>query len=118
MASLNPRDSFRDFDPSNLEKLVNLYTTDFSDSEKTDIVPQLLHYISYVRQDERFANLNGISDLARVMVETKTDIAFPLLYRLLKLTLVLPVATASVEICFSAMKLVNTDLRIEFQMIF
>ena len=32
-------------------------------------------------------------------------------YRLLKLTLVLPVATASVKMCFSAMKLSKNDLR-------
>jgi hypothetical protein len=34
--------------------------------------------------------------------------AFPLVYQLLKLVLVLPVATASVERCFSAMKIMKT----------
>jgi hypothetical protein len=36
---------------------------------------------------------------------------YPLFYRLLKLVVVLPVATATVERCFSAMKLVKTFLR-------
>ena len=45
------------------------------------------------------------------MVETKKHLAFPLVYRLLKLALVLPVATATVERCFSAMKIVKSDLR-------
>jgi hypothetical protein len=36
---------------------------------------------------------------------------YPLFYRLLKLVIVLPVATATVERCFSAMKLVKTFLR-------
>ena len=36
---------------------------------------------------------------------------FPLVYRLIELTLVLPVATASVERVFSAIKTVKTDLR-------
>jgi len=34
-----------------------------------------------------------------------------MVYRLLKLVLVLPVATATVERCFSAMKIVKTYLR-------
>jgi hypothetical protein len=34
-----------------------------------------------------------------------------LIYRLLKLVLVLPNATASAERCFSALKIVKTDLR-------
>jgi hypothetical protein len=45
------------------------------------------------------------------MVSTNKHLGFPLVYRLLKLVLVLPVATASVERCFSAMKIVKTILR-------
>jgi len=45
-----------------------------------------------VRADERFANLDTISELAKLMVRTKKDLAFSLVYRLLKLILVLPVA--------------------------
>lgn len=45
------------------------------------------------------------------MVETNKHQCYPLVYRLLKLVLVLPVATASVERIFSAMKLVKTYLR-------
>ena len=37
--------------------------------------------------------------------------SYPLVYKLLKLALILPVATASVERCFSKMKLLKTDLR-------
>ena len=54
---------------------------------------------------------NTISELARLMVGTKKHLAFPLVYRLLKLILVLPIATASVERCFSAIKIVKTILR-------
>ncbi|KAL4577916.1 hypothetical protein LXL04_014031 [Taraxacum kok-saghyz] len=45
------------------------------------------------------------------MVETRKHISYYLVYRLVKLALVLPVATATVERCFSAMKLVKSDLR-------
>jgi hypothetical protein len=39
------------------------------------------------------------------------EAGYPLVYRLLKLALVLPVATATVERCFSAMRIVKTYLR-------
>lgn len=45
------------------------------------------------------------------MVETGKNLSFPLFYRILKLALVLPVSTATVERCFSKMKLIKTDLR-------
>ena len=55
--------------------------------------------------------MNGIADLAIMMVKNRKHISYPLVYRLLKLALILPVATASVERCFSAMKIVKSDLR-------
>ena len=73
--------------------------------------PELHTYIDNVRADERFANLDGIADLAKLMVETNKHITFPLVYHLLKLVLILPVATASVERCFSAMNVVKKKLR-------
>jgi len=45
------------------------------------------------------------------MIETKKYLSYPLVYRLLKLVLTLPIATATVERCFSAMKIVKTTLR-------
>ena len=68
-------------------------------------------YIRHVHEDEGYVNLNGIDELARLMVETTRNLTFPLIYRLLKLALTLPVATASVERCFSTMKLMKTYLR-------
>ena len=64
-----------------------------------------------MKRDSRFDNLNGVSDLAKRMVETRKHIEYQLVYRLIKLSLVLPVATASVERSFSSMKLVKTELR-------
>ncbi|KAJ9537419.1 hypothetical protein OSB04_030152 [Centaurea solstitialis] len=45
------------------------------------------------------------------MVETKKHIIFPKVYFLLKLALILPVATSSVEHAFSALKLIKTSTR-------
>ena len=61
-----------------------------------------------IKVNERFSRLSTITELAKVKVDTKKHLAFPLVYRLLKLVLVLPVATTSLERCFSAMKIVKT----------
>jgi hypothetical protein len=45
------------------------------------------------------------------MVETERHNVFPLVYRIIQLTLLLLVATASVERVFSAMKIIKTELR-------
>ncbi|KAJ9545408.1 hypothetical protein OSB04_025115 [Centaurea solstitialis] len=110
MAALSPCDSFSKFDKSKLLKLSEMYPNDFSDSERMYLSGQLEIYHHSLLQDDRFANLNGIADLSRLMVETGKHRSFPLVYKLLKLVLVLPVATATVERCFSAMKLLKTDL--------
>ncbi|MFS7959361.1 putative HAT dimerization domain, ribonuclease H-like superfamily [Helianthus anomalus] len=44
------------------------------------------------------------------MVETGMHSSFPSVYRVVKLAWLLPVATATVERCFSKLKLVKTDL--------
>ena len=44
------------------------------------------------------------------MVKTGRHRAYPLVYKLLKLALILPVSTATVERCFSKLKLVKTNL--------
>ncbi|XP_071734993.1 uncharacterized protein [Rutidosis leptorrhynchoides] len=97
MAALNPVDSFRDFDPSKLLRLTELYPNDFSCVERMTLEHQLNVYIDNMQEDERFANLNGIADLARVIVETRKHVSHPLLYRLLTLALILPVATATIQ---------------------
>ena len=45
------------------------------------------------------------------MVETKKNVVYPLVYLLVSLALTLPVAIATVERAFSAMKIVKNRLR-------
>nr|XP_043613759.1 uncharacterized protein LOC122585701 [Erigeron canadensis] len=111
MAALNPHNSFFDFDASKLVKLSEFYPNNFNSVERSQREDQLHLYYANVSKDERFANLNGIADLAKEMVKTRKHLSYHLVYRLLKLALVLPVATATVERCFSSMKLVKSDLR-------
>ncbi|KAL7204026.1 hypothetical protein ACSBR2_017150 [Camellia fascicularis] len=64
-----------------------------------------------MRSSNEFSELKGISDLTRKLVETKKDIIYPLVYLLVKLALILTVATATVEKAFSAMKFIKNRLR-------
>ena len=111
MASFNPKNSFAAFNLDSLLKLAEFYPDDFNSTQLMDLGHELRIFIDNVRADQRFANLDGIADLAKVLVETKKHLAFPLVYQLLKLVLILPVATASVERCFSAMNIVESVLR-------
>ena len=45
------------------------------------------------------------------MVEMKKDISYPLVYSLLTLSLILPVATTIIERTFSAMNIIKNRLR-------
>jgi hypothetical protein len=90
--------------------LAKLYPDDFNSGHMRDLRYQLCLYIADVQADGRFSNINTIGELSQKMVETRKNYCYPLVYRLLKLVLVLPVTTATVERCFSAMKLVKTQL--------
>ena len=56
-------------------------------------------------------NLHGLVELSKKLVQVKKHKVYPLIYLLVKLALILPVATATVERVFSAMKHVKTELR-------
>ena len=60
---------------------------------------------------QRVLKLKGIGDLFKKLVETRKNIVYPLVYLLVKLALLLPVATATVERAFSAMKFIKNRLR-------
>ena len=71
---------------------------------------QLKNYVTNVRSDPKFAKLKGLSDLCAKLVETNKCNTFAMIYKLLKLALLLPVETASVEHVFSPMKVVKSNL--------
>ncbi|XP_062218173.1 uncharacterized protein LOC133918342 [Phragmites australis] len=110
-AALSPRASFSEFNLEHLMSLAKLYPNDFNDGELRDLRHHLRLYVADVQADARFSNIESIGVLSQKIVETRKHICYPLVYRLLKLVLVLPVATATVERCFSAMKIVKSHLR-------
>ncbi|XP_016437951.2 uncharacterized protein LOC107763954 [Nicotiana tabacum] len=112
VACLNPIDSFSSFDIRKIMKMAELYPDDFDEFQMSALENQLASYIIDVRDfDERFSNLNGLSDLSKRLVKTKKHSVYPLVFLLVKLALLLPVATATVERAFSAMKFIKNDLR-------
>jgi hypothetical protein len=64
-------------------------------------------YISYVRRDERFKNFKNLCELSVKLVDTQKDEQFYVVYKLLKLVLILPIDTASVERVFSTLNFVK-----------
>ncbi|XP_019184047.1 PREDICTED: zinc finger MYM-type protein 1-like [Ipomoea nil] len=107
----DPKNSFVKFDKDKLVRLTQFYPNDFSDIELQVLDNQLQTYFVDVTYDPAFSKLDGIDELAQKMVETGRHLDYTLVYLLLKLSLVLPVATASVERAFSAMKLIKTSFR-------
>ncbi|XP_042027249.1 uncharacterized protein LOC121774438 [Salvia splendens] len=92
IACLDLRNSFSEFNEHQVIHIATLYPDDFSASE-------CLHLP------------RDLGSFAMKMVKTKKHLVFPLVYRIIELTLVLPVATASIERAFSAMKTIKTELR-------
>ena len=56
---------------------------------------------------KEFSAFRGIGQFVENMVEMKKNISYPLAYSLVTLTLILLVATATVERSFSAMNIIN-----------
>ncbi|KAK1591673.1 hypothetical protein Q3G72_011480 [Acer saccharum] len=111
VACLSPRDHFYAFDKHKLIRLAQFYPRDYSPIKLLALEDQPDNYIADMRSSIEFSKLNGLSELARKMVEKKKDKVFPLVYLLLTLALLLPVATAIVERVFFAMNIVKTNLR-------
>jgi len=112
IACLNPINSFSSFDSKKIMRMAELYPDDFDEYNMDTLENQLASYIVDVRDvDERFSDLNGLCDLSKRLVQTKKHSNYPLVFHLVKLALLLPVATASVERAFSAMKFIKNDLR-------
>jgi hAT family C-terminal dimerisation region len=111
MTCLNPSNNLYAFDKMKLIELAIFYPNDFSGRELCVLESQLECYILDVQSDNEFSQLNGIGDLAEKLAAKRKILLYPLVYKLVKLVLILLVATASVERVFSTMNIVKTRLR-------
>jgi hypothetical protein len=111
MASFSPAKSFAAFDAENLIKLAKFYPHDFDVEEMNQLPFQLNRYINEMRNDDNFKNLRSLTELSMMLVEKDKLSRYDIVYKLLKLVLLLPVATAGVERIFSIMNFVKSKLR-------
>ncbi|KAJ9183036.1 hypothetical protein P3X46_006955 [Hevea brasiliensis] len=111
MACLDPKDSFSAFDAGKFIQLAKFYPCKFSPVALIELKSQLENFVFNMCIDKKFSKVSGIGDLAEKMVATRKHIVFPLVYLLVKLLLILPVATATVERVFSAMNIIKSLLR-------
>ena len=111
MACLNPSNLFVAFDKEKLICLAKFYLSDFLGTDILTLDSQLQNYIFDMRSNDFFLELQGVSELVEKLVSTRKHETYPLVYLLVKLALTLPVATATVEKSFSAMKYIKNELR-------
>jgi hypothetical protein len=102
MSAFNPSDSFSAFDAQNVRRLADFYLDDIKGNDLLKRL-QLDNCIDDVRQDDSFKCLDNLVDLSVKLVETKRHKVHDMFYFLLKLVLLLHVATASVERVFSTL---------------
>jgi len=95
---------------SKLLSRTKFYPNDFIDMLEVALCYQLKNYVINVQSNSKFAKLKGLSDFCAKLVKTNKCNTFAMIYKLLKLALLLPVATASVEHVFSSIKLLNSPL--------
>ncbi|XP_019248791.1 PREDICTED: uncharacterized protein LOC109228064 [Nicotiana attenuata] len=96
MASLSPDNSFANYDKDGIMKLATHYPNEFTNSMLEDLGFELDIYIDYVREaGNEFSNLKSVGDLSETMVKTNLHMTWRLVYLLVKLSLILSVATAT-----------------------
>ncbi|XP_060181712.1 uncharacterized protein LOC132611296 isoform X2 [Lycium barbarum] len=72
MACLHPAKSFGNFDKKKVMRLAEYYPNEFDSNKLRDLSCQLDNFIVYVRgSDKRFFNMKGITDLAKVLVQSE-----------------------------------------------
>ncbi|XP_035842123.1 zinc finger MYM-type protein 1-like [Helianthus annuus] len=81
MSGLNPSNGLSKFDPSKILAFAKMYPDDFTTQEIGSLLGDIESFRHTISDDDNFEDLNGISDLARVMVETGTHSSCPTVYR-------------------------------------
>ncbi|TQE11402.1 hypothetical protein C1H46_002965 [Malus baccata] len=100
MACLSLVNNFASFDKEKIVRLAQLYPQNFDHMDLMNILIQLDNYIQDMKMHSEFSSLRGISDPAKELVKTGRCESYMLVYKLLTLALVLPVATVSMESFF------------------
>lgn len=111
VACLCPNDSFSAFDKEMLLRLAQYYPNDFSTTDCMKLDGQLETYITDMLSSKEFKELRGLSNLSKKLNATKKNGVYPLVYKLVNLALILPIATPTVERVLIATNIVKGRLR-------
>ncbi|XP_056690430.1 uncharacterized protein [Spinacia oleracea] len=111
MRCLNPVNSFYYFDKSKLLRLAEFYPNEFSSSELLCLEDELDNFIHDMQRDEIFEDFEDIGELSKKLVETMKHETYCRIYLLIKMVLILHVATATIERALSAMTIVRSKFR-------
>ncbi|XP_021715163.1 uncharacterized protein LOC110683119 [Chenopodium quinoa] len=110
-ATLDLKDSFKSF---NVDKICHLvqrhYPEDFSEQEKYQLECELQHFYLDICVRMLFDKLPTLSHLCQELTTIGKLSTYPLVDRLIRLVLTLPVSTATCERDFYAMNIVKTQL--------
>nr|XP_033516187.1 uncharacterized protein LOC117280600 [Nicotiana tomentosiformis] len=110
MVSLNPANYFANFDKGRIMTLAKYYPNEFDEVHIRDLSYQLDTFIVHMLAgNPKFSKLQGISYLSKALVEANLVQTYSYVYLLVKLTLILPVITATVERAFSSMKQIKNE---------
>ncbi|XP_042033640.1 uncharacterized protein LOC121780185 [Salvia splendens] len=97
MACFSPRDGFSSSDKESVLKLATFYPSDFSSIDLRSLDCQLDIFMEDMRRDNDFQNLQDLSSLSMKLVETKRDVAYPFVFLLIKLILIVNSGMAFVK---------------------
>ncbi|XP_044382408.1 zinc finger MYM-type protein 1 isoform X2 [Triticum aestivum] len=97
ISCLNPANNFSKFNADKLIRLAEIYAEDFTKADRLLLTFDLPRFLMNIRRSEEFNGCQDVSTLARLMVQTNKHTSFQLVYRLIELALILPMATAPVE---------------------
>ena len=84
------------FDKEKLIRLAKFYPSFFYGIDMLALDSQLQNYIFNIYNNDLFLEFQGVSKLAKKLVNTGKYGVYPLVYLLVKLVLTFPVATATV----------------------
>ena len=99
------------FDKDKLICLIKFYPFDFLGTYILTLDSQLQNYIFDMRNNDFFLELQRVSELVEKLVSTRKHETYPLVYLLVKLVLIILVATATIERSFSTIKYIKNELR-------
>ena len=110
--ALDPRNGFMLFKIDDICKLAEkFYPNDFMEQELVRLRIELQHFELDIPNHPELQELSGIHELCQGLVKTRKSVIYPLIDRLIRLVLTLPVSTATTERAFSIMKIIKTKLR-------